>query len=319
MLLHKGGYKMDKLQELWERQIRYNKKIRNMEHPDNKEYWTKQYILGVVSEVDEILQEINWKIHRRGHTTDRYNLARELADVTKYVWCLWELHGFSSTEMLAFVEEKSLELEALHKQEFEYKPDVSVPIIITDIDGTIGDWRKAFIEWMVKQGKYPGEIPGDPSSGLAMEIDLKMPYPEYAALKEQFEAEGGYKLMKPYPDAVRCLQQANQSGVGIIAYTARPANRYSRIWADTWHWLQEYKIPVDELHIGSEERILRACQLQACGNEVRMLEDNPAIAIRAAVAGIEVFLRNQPYNVGVSHNRIIRVDKFTYKHKKEEK
>lgn len=302
---------MHSLKKLWSDQIAYNQKIREKERTDDKEYWTKQYLLGIVSEVDEILQEINWKIHRRGHPTNQHNLARELADMTKYLWCLWELHGFSAQDMLQFVAEKSKELEQRHEQEFNYKLAPGAPVIITDIDGTIGDWRKAFIQWLNKNSNRPQDaVPIDAGKSMAIEMDLGIPYPEYLMYKERFETEGGYRLLKPYPDAKKFLDEKSYNGTEVIAYTARPAGQYGRIWSDTWDWILKHQLSIKELCIGSEERISRACILMDLGHKVVMLEDDPSLALRAASTGVKVILRHQSYNVSVKHRNIIRILNF---------
>lgn len=293
------------LEELWQQQKRYNLKIRKLDNPDNLEYWTKQYLLGVVSEIDEVLQEVNWKIHRKGHTTDRTNLARELADVTKYVWCLWELHGFSSQEMLDYIKNKSDELEHMYQQDFVPTIAPGSDVIICDIDGTIGDWRAAFIAWYCDLKGIP--LLEDKSTSLAIEVDLGIDYLEYRDLKEKFESEGGYSYLVPYPDTVEYLNRCVANGSKIVYFTSRPAKRYTRIWMDTKKWLKEHNFPEGQLYIGSEERVGFARTLQSQGCSVLMMEDDPTLALRAASSKIMVFLRDQPYNQGISHQYINRV------------
>lgn len=296
--------------KLWEAQIAYNKKIRQLEHPDNKEYWTKQYLLGIVSEIDEVLQEINWKIHRRGHTTDRNNLGRELADMTKYIWCLWELHGFSEGDMYDFIHDKTEELEAQHSQDFVYQIPPKADVVITDIDGTIGDWRNAFRKWTMEEFNFVQL--DDPSTVMSIDVDLKLEFPTYYEMKEKFEAEGGYRLLQPYPGIEGLFNKLKNEGTQVVVYTARPADRYSRIWSDTWHWLKDHKLYFTDLRIGSDERISQACRLQKAGHAVVMLEDDPSLALRAASSNIIVLLRSHPYNEGVEHKNIQRVSEFTF-------
>ena len=299
----------DLLHLLWEQQGRYNQHVRAKENPDNYEYWMKQYLLGAVAEVDEVLQEINWKIHRRGHPMNQNNLAHELADLTKFVWCLWEWSGFTHHDMLQFVKEKSDELEAQMVQDFDTVIPDGSPVILTDLDGTLGDWRRAFMDWGIEHDKFPATP--DPSKSLAMETDIGIPYLLYAKLKEEFEATGGYKQIQVYPDVLDTLGTVQSRGIPIIAYTARPAEKHTRIWADTWHWINENALPIQELRIGSEARIVRACELIEQGHPVVLLDDDPSLALRAAQAGINVFMRAHPYNEGVSHNRIVRVHRFS--------
>jgi hypothetical protein len=305
---------MDKLHTLWQQQVAYNKKVRAKE-PESQLFWAKQYLLGLVAEVDEVLQELNWKSHRYGKPFNQHNFARELADIQKYSWCLWELFGFSADDMLNFVEEKSNELDAQWEQDWEFSiPDGSL-VVITDLDGTVGNWRKAFRDWILhcQSVDVPVVVSHDHAATVAIEVDLGIAYPTYIRLKEQFEASGGYADLPPYPDAVQAIRKLKvQSDVVVIAYTARPASRHTRIWLDTWTWLRTIGLDaaVSELRIGGEERISRACELKAKGCKVILLEDDPGLAIRAATAGIDVCLRAQPYNAGISHDYIARVQVF---------
>jgi len=61
------------------------------------------------------------------------------------------------------------------------------------------------------------------------------------------------------------------------------------------------------LYIGSDERVGFARTLQAQDCNVLMMEDDPTLALRAASSKIRVFLRDQPYNQGISHQYISRV------------
>jgi hypothetical protein len=241
---------------------------------------------------------------------NRSNLGRELADLTKYVFSMWEWAGFTPEQMLEIVNEKSNELEIQYLQDFLIQIKDGIPVVITDLDGTVGDWRSAFRSWLSRNSNF--SLPEDVSKNLAFEIDAKMPYPQYTKLKEQFEASGGYSSLPFYSDAVSALLDLDKAGCVIMAYTARPARYHTRIWSDTWNWIKKIGLgeAIDELRIGAEDRINRAYELLETGHKVVLFEDDPSIALRAAFAGIQVFLRNQPYNAGISHDKIIRVDKF---------
>jgi hypothetical protein len=69
--------------------------------------------------------------------------------------------------------------------------------------------------------------------------------------------------------------------------------------------------PIRELRIGHEDRLSRACALQAAGHPVLLWEDDPSLALRAAHTGISVLMRAQPYNFGVKHPNITRVNLFS--------
>lgn len=302
------------LRTLWEQQVDYNRRVRAKEDNHSFEHWMKQYLLGAVSEVNEILQEINWKIHRRGKPLNRYNLGRELADLTKYTFSMWEWAGFSADDMLVFVQEKSNELDSQWDQDWTFQIPEGVPVVLTDLDGTIGDWRRAFLLWVMDNhpDKLANTLP-DKGDTLAIDVDLNLSYPVYKELKDEFEASGGYKSLPFYADALETLYELSKHPIAIIAYTARPAKVHGRIWADTWEWLSMAGLStvIKELRIGSEDRISRACSLQEAGHRVLMLEDDPGLALRAANADVDVFMRAQPYNQGISHDYINRVKEFS--------
>jgi uncharacterized HAD superfamily protein len=182
--------------------------------------------------------------------------------------------------------------------------------LISDVDGTIGDWRKAFRDWVSET--HDTIMLEDKSTSFAMETSLGIPFSQYMPLKEEFESCGGYTKLEPYPDAVDLIKRAMLLGIDIILYTSRPAKRYKRIWSDTWTWLESIglKTCIAELKIGSEERISRACEFQSSGHVVALLEDDPGLALRAANAGILVFLRSHRYNAGIAHKNIMRMEKF---------
>lgn len=303
------------LARLWARQKEYNKQIKKMDGNFHPAYWTQIYLLGLVSEVDEILRDMNWKRHRKGNKTlDIENLGYELADLTKYVISIWEAWGFSHNEMLRFCHAKSEILEELLSQEHREIPR-DVPILITDIDGTIGDWRASFMKWMEMIGIIP---PGkDLYTQLFLDTELSLRYPEYYEYKNQFEAEGGYTDIDVYDDAfatIHDLQELYQ--FYVIVTTARPADKYHRIWLDTWNWFKQHDLYIDELVIGGDQRILIADVIRKGNSPVIMFEDNPILATRAANSGIKVFLRRQPYNETIKDDNdkgITVVDKFSVK------
>lgn len=297
------------LNDLLSKQKSYNNLIRKEAKVDDPEYWTQIYLLGLVSEVDEVLREISWKRHRKHHlhSVSSRNIGYELADLFKYVLSLFEVWGFSATQIEEFVDMKSKALMLQHEQEFMEIPK-DVPIVITDIDGTLGDWRKTFEEWLAGKGIKPEYK--DSVRTLRIDEDLSMRYPDYYDLKEEFEASGEYRNIEVYDDARIVLQNLRREyNAFVIAITARPADKYKRIWLDTWEWLQKNSIPVDKLLIGSDPRILLAHSLSQ-GQKVIMLEDDPGLIMRGANSGIKIFARSHPYNSGIQHPNVRRTSTY---------
>lgn len=300
----------DAFKNLWAKQIAYNNQIKAAQNAFDPEFWTEQYLLGITSEMDEVLREINWKKHRKltAKTVDKVNLGYELADLTKYLLSLWQVWGFTLEDMVQFSREKSAMLEQQCEQEKAEIP-LDALIVLLDLDGTTCDWRSTFISWVNQFAVEP--LTHDPVSSLLMDTDLSMRYADYFALKEEFEATGGYREMQPYPDTIQTIQELRGLyNAYIIVSTARPAKVYHRIWWDTWSWLKMHRLPVNQLLIGAEPRILLADKLNN-GRRVIMFEDDPGLILRAANSGIQVFARRQPYNVDIKHENVTILGKYT--------
>lgn len=299
---------MTSFYEVFQQQIEYNNKIRAADE-QTIEQWTEVYLIGLISEIDDILDVIRWKRHRKlqDNKPDLINLGYDFADLTKYVFSLWELWRFSSDDVLDFVEQKSDILDELHRQEFEEIPTDRL-IVITDLDGTLGDWRKTFMEWVFRiHGIKPVK---DKAMSMQIDSELAMRYDEYYQLKESFESTGQYRHILLYPDVHEFLHWLkDELDAYIIAHTARPWKQYYRIWGDTWEWIAKNSLPIDQLRIGSESRILLASKLG--GDNVLMLEDDPGLMLRAAHSGIKVVAREHPYNNGVTHEYIRTVRDFS--------
>ncbi|MCG8620170.1 MAG: hypothetical protein MI802_28450, partial [Desulfobacterales bacterium] len=236
------------------------------------------------------------------------NIGRELADVTKYVISLWELFGFSPTEMLSFVDDKTEELERLWRQEFTPIPSGS-KVAIVDLDGTLADYRAGFVSWLKEEKGL--RVPYDPSATLSMEVDLGIDYLGYVKLKEEFEASGGYRTLPMYEEVPSLLYHLSTlDKVSIVVFTARPQQILSHIRQDTWSWLRSHNLAgyISELHVvPSEARIVKARELQDRGHPVVLLDDDPTTCLRAASSGIPVFMRSHNYNLSTEHRNITRV------------
>jgi uncharacterized HAD superfamily protein len=192
----------------------------------------------------------------------------------------------------------------MKRQEFETIPDSE--IVICDIDGTLGDWRSSFVSWMESKGITKMNF--DTASSMMLDNDLALNYPEYYKLKEDYESSGGYRTIKPYQDTVEVLRKLKKRGAYIIIVTARPQERFGRIWLDTWLWLKTNKIPVDKLSIISGPRVLLATSLR----KVIMLEDDPGLILRGANSGIKIFARKHLYNSGIFHPNAVFVDEYSF-------
>jgi len=273
----------------------YNHKIFEIEGHKNQEEWTKQFLLGLVSEIDEVLREINWKRHRKNTIRHmvRENVLEEIVDLMKYVISIAQIWGFSQQALLEAMENKNKVLNFKLKMEFapEHRHQ---RILITDIDQTLGDYQATFMQWAISGGY---DIKGiKMPQTIHIDHDLEMEYPQYSALKEKFEATGQYAKLKIYPDTVESMKYWHDLGYYIIVVTARPVEQFKRIFKDTMTWFSYHRIHMDELRMMGEGRVLLACDLRKQENSVMLWEDDPLYIQRASNSGIPTYVRKHPYN-----------------------
>lgn len=286
------------LNGVWVQQYFYNQKVKSLQ--TEKQNWNEVYLLGMVSEVDEILKELKWKRHRAEQGAVRKeNLADELADATKYIFSLWQENGFTPEQMLTAMWSKGVELD--QALEHEFFPATGARYIVTDLDGTGADYRAGFRKWWGR---------ADEVRTLNTDLDNGVPYAEYEQLKTEFEQTGGYADLPVYEDWQAMIRNERQSDTLVLVTTARPHHEIKRIGADTRAWLSNYGISYTGMVFGRDERIIEILRLGARNNQVVLLEDDATLALRAANSGIPVMLRTQPYNKHVAHPNVHRYETF---------
>lgn len=269
--------------------------------------WTKQLLLGIVSESNEVLEQISWKVHTQtDNRIEQHNIHREIVDLFKYALSLanlWELDGQT---LLQLALDKTEEM-TIKRQMAKWRPQRD--ILLVDMDGTIADWRRSFINWLVDRGVSGMEI--DPASSLSIEEDLGLKYDEYLRLKTAFESGGGYRKLVPIPTGLEYVKNKART-CDIVVFTARPNKEFRSIWWDSYQWLLEHGITPNLLKIGHEERIEYALWVKSLGLNVTLFDDNPTLALRAANSGIDVMLSPTPYNSNLVHPLIRRFHVTTY-------
>lgn len=299
--------------KIWTEQQEHNERVQGIVCQSSQE-WVVTFILGLISECDELLRAMQWKQHRKPYGTDltrsdKRNIAEELADVTKYVLCLWQQFGFDLADFLSFVDAKGELVAQLLRQEFE-EPPPGTPILITDLDGTIANFRQGFIQWALDHDWLLGAPTVDHGT-LQMDVELGVSYPQYHAWKRQFESSGGYYHLPAFADGISMIRAAQQLGAYIIAVTARPPD-LKRVWYDTWWWLKKMEIQPNQLLFHDSERVLVLSQYikEELAHPVLVLEDDPSLVTRIAPI-CPVVCRSASYNEFVrGMDNVIWTDNF---------
>jgi NTP pyrophosphatase (non-canonical NTP hydrolase) len=283
------------LDEVWEKQQSYNDAIRQQHPNKTNSEWLINYILGATSELSDLLQQTNWR-NNSIYTVDEFgpNVIEELADVTKYIFSLWQLMGLTPLDMLNSMALKGEILNQILYQETR-PPIKNHNILMLDLDGVIADFRQGFMQWVFHTRWAEILVIKEEEIGLHMDIDHSWDYRAYNQAKIEFEREGGYSLLPTIKSVKMAVNTLKRIGWYIIVYTARPYTTYKRIWGDTWLWLKDHDIEVDELHFGYDERVLTASYFLN-NNHVAALEDDPTLIKRYVSCNIPVFVYPQPYN-----------------------
>lgn len=286
------------LDAIWEQQKLYNEKVKHL-HRRSESEWIMDYILGTMRELGELLEQIKWKVHRETKMKELGpNVDEEMADVTKYVFSMWQLLGKKPEDMLNALHIKGEILDQLFRQEMRDELE-GKSIIMLDLDGCVADFRQGFMDW-VKSSPWADILKeGSDNIGLHLDLNNGWDFHSYNQAKRQFETEGGYRLLPANKEMVGYLKQMKRLNRYIIIYTARPYSQYRRVWKDTFSWLYENEVPFDELHFGYDDRVAVAKELSFM-NEVSAIEDDPLLIRRYISSMIYVTVVPQPYNEGIT-------------------
>jgi len=109
---------LDKLEEIYELQKKFTLKFFDTKDltleqiQDDKELlvkWNKEYILALIAEATEVLNEVDWKMHKKMDlpTDARERLLEESIDVMKFLLGLMIVNGFSLEDIYNMFIDKS--------------------------------------------------------------------------------------------------------------------------------------------------------------------------------------------------------------------
>ena len=114
---------VDKLEEIYELQKsfteRFFKEKQNLTLEDVRNdknrlvKWNKEYILALIAEATEVLNEVDWKMHKQMDLPNdaRERLLEESIDVMKFLLGLMIVNGFSLDDIYSMFKSKSQVVE----------------------------------------------------------------------------------------------------------------------------------------------------------------------------------------------------------------
>jgi uncharacterized HAD superfamily protein len=296
------------MNNIWKIQYDFNKKFFESKNIDfenltdeQKNLYTKEFILHISREIFEVLNEVPFKMHRdyKDFKSKRSNIVEELIDVQKYLWGLFQIWNVDEEEFKEEFIRKSRVVQQRYNQEFNFSISKNKRIVIFDIDGVIADYPNSLIEFINK--KYHKNFTN------MFEVKDSLNPVDLFSIKDEYRSCGVKKFIKAKKDVVDFINNINREKYCIILLTSRPYSKYFRIYADTLYWLTENKINYDMIFWDEKKdrKILNNFDLSKIEF---MIEDNRYYANKISQIGVKVFLLNNIYNEGICQKNVIRIN-----------
>lgn len=203
---------------------------------------TKEYVLNLHREVDEILDEVPWKMHRvyDGSGVVRSNVAEEIVDLLKYATGLAHIWGLTYEELCEEIDIKSDVVEDRWRQEHDASAfqQSEAPIALLDLDGVLNEYPGPFIRFV-----------NEHNSGIDLSTMAKIEEAPYlkARMKHLYRQSGIKRTLPRIDTSVIAAQMLKARGYAIVIMSQRPAEGYHRIYGDTLYWLRRNEVPYDRL------------------------------------------------------------------------
>lgn len=183
------------------------------------------------------------------------------------------------------------------------------PIVALDIDGTLGDYHRNFIEFA---RRYFNDTESDwmrPNPGLPLWQHMGISRRDYRDAKLAYRQGGWKRWMPVYPGASRLTRDIrSRLGAEVWLCTTRPYLRLDNVDPDTREWLRRNQIEYDAVlwdpmhdEDGTKYDELRR---QAGHRVAAIVDDLPEMILAAnSVPWVAPILREQSYNGNFKYPR----------------
>lgn len=294
--------------ELWDRQLDFNRKFfMNTIGKDiskltleEKQVWTQKFLLHITKEISEVLDEINWKMHRKENKDVIFsNILEELTDNQKFLLGIYQIWGFTYDDYISEFKRKTFVVEQRYKQEHEIDllcKDSKVCAL--DLDGVLCKYPEGFLNFV----KEKFDIEYNDIYELKKRVGVK----EYEHYKHIYRLSGEKQFLEPRSGASEFTQRLRKAGYKIVIITARPYEKYMRIYYDTLYWLEKNNIVYDAIFWDKDKCVKIVKELPSIEF---LVEDDYNNALQVAEEGYKVYLMRTKYNKDTkSHFNIYRTN-----------
>lgn len=179
------------------------------------------------------------------------------------------------------------------------------PVVALDIDGTLGDYHRHFLQfaegWLGKT--FPS--PRRPNPGLPLWEFMGIEPKDYRDCKLAYRQGGLKRTMPAYGGAAGLTDLIRHAGAEVWLCTTRPYLRLDNIDPDTREWTRRNHIQYDAVifdTLDGKGTKYRELARQADGRVCAVLDDLPEMIVEAwdvlSLPPTNVpTLRSQPYNL----------------------
>jgi len=261
------------LNHIWNRQELFNKNFTTDKNPQDM---TKEYSLHLITEVNSLLETINWKIHHKKDTVsvNRRDLILEWIDIYKYWLSIGLLWGITPEEFYQYFNEKSELVEQRYLQ--EYLPLEDKEIVIFDIDGVLSDYPKTFLNYIASEEGTKIDTDLIDNLDIYKYLEGRVPTEKIKSYKDYYRKSGMIRSEKVNEGAVELTKLSKGKGYYNIMLTSRPFDTYKNLYLDTFMWLKENGFVFDALISDSKKRdkinnIAKTSRIKA------VIDDDPRI------------------------------------------
>jgi len=282
---------MDRLDEMYNMQAIFEEKIWEddtlQKHSDKFLLkWNKEFILALMKESSELLDSVNWKTHEdTNEEVFEDNFLENCVDVMKYLFALMYLNNIDTEHIYQKFMSKSVVVNAKYMQNKLMKTlqeDKERKIAILDIDGVLADYPGDFIDYFNYTLK---------SSHSTLD-EVKKDRETYERIKSSYRAYGRKKDMGVKQGAIEFTHKLSDLGYTIILLTARPYEKYLRIYQDTLQWLRKNDIKHDAI-IWDREKAKYIIKNLKNNNVVFCVEDEIPNALELSPVFPTYLMRNR--------------------------
>ncbi len=283
---------------IWEDQLAFNSNFftpeKLAEDADEKRKWNSFYTLALVREVTEVLDTTDWKMHRKERKEEiPSNTLEELIDCAKYLMTLMQVHGFTPEVLEEEYYRKSAVVEQRYLQEMQSNLAGRKNIVGVDIDGVLADYPGGYVDFINKELGTNYSREGVTNYDIGAHFGI--PRPDIIRLKDKFRQTGQKRYLNTCEGAKEFLQALRNAGYTVVLLTARPYNKYKRMFADTIYWLNQNGLPFDGI-IFDEDKEAYLLRNYGAENVCFFVDDHQNNANLISDAGVKCYLLNRPYN-----------------------